>query len=111
MKGSFDIAIVGSGFSGSLLAILCRRLGRSVVLIERGSHPRFAIGESSSPLANLVLEPFPVGDIGDDGDDAGGSSIGSGERSGGDVHVYPGSVFSLALGFKSDRLTAPHCFR
>ncbi len=33
-----------------------RRLGRSVVLIESGSHPRFAIGESSSPLANLLLE-------------------------------------------------------
>jgi FADH2 O2-dependent halogenase len=53
---SFDVAIVGSGFAGSLLAIVCRRLGRSVVLIERGAHPRFAIGESSSPLANLLLE-------------------------------------------------------
>src|SRR6478672_491179 len=53
---SFDVAIVGSGFAGSLLAMVCRRLGRSVVLIERGTHPRFAIGESSSPLANLLLE-------------------------------------------------------
>src|SRR5204863_6676898 len=52
----FDIGIVGSGFAGSLLALVCRRLGRSVVVIERGSHPRFAIGESSSPLANLLLE-------------------------------------------------------
>ena len=30
--------------------------GRSVVLLERGRHPRFAIGESSTPLANLLLE-------------------------------------------------------
>src|SRR5262249_2032019 len=52
----FDIAIVGSGFAGSLLALICRRLGRSVVLVEKGRHPRFAIGESSSPLANLILE-------------------------------------------------------
>ncbi len=52
----FDVAIVGSGFAGSLLALVCRRLGRSVVVIERGAHPRFAIGESSSPLANLLLE-------------------------------------------------------
>jgi FADH2 O2-dependent halogenase len=52
----FDVAIVGSGFAGSLLALACRRLGRSVVVIERGAHPRFAIGESSSPLANLLLE-------------------------------------------------------
>ena len=51
-----DIAIVGSGFAGSLCAMIARRLGRSVVLLERGSHPRFAIGESSTPLANLLLE-------------------------------------------------------
>lgn len=51
-----DIAIVGSGFSGSLTAMALRRRGRRVVLLERGRHPRFAIGESSTPLANLLLE-------------------------------------------------------
>ena len=51
-----DIAIVGSGFAGSLCAMIARRLGRSVVLLEQGRHPRFAIGESSTPLANLLLE-------------------------------------------------------
>src|SRR5436190_13688648 len=56
MKSDFDIAVVGSGFGGSLLAMIARRLGRSVILLERGRHPRFAIGESSSPLANLLLE-------------------------------------------------------
>jgi len=56
VKGGFDVAIVGSGFAGSLLALVARRLGLSVVLLERGSHPRFAIGESTSPLANLLLE-------------------------------------------------------
>ncbi len=55
-RSDFDVAVVGSGFAGSLAAILARRLGRSVVLVERGTHPRFAIGESSSPLANLLLE-------------------------------------------------------
>jgi FADH2 O2-dependent halogenase len=53
---AFDIAIVGSGFAGSLLAMIARRLGHSVVLVERGKHPRFAIGESSTPLASLLLE-------------------------------------------------------
>jgi FADH2 O2-dependent halogenase len=52
----FDVAIVGSGFAGSLLALVARRAGRSVVLLEKGAHPRFAIGESTSPLANLLLE-------------------------------------------------------
>ena len=53
---SADVAVIGSGFGGSIMAMVCRRLGRSVVLLERGKHPRFAIGESSTPLANLLLE-------------------------------------------------------
>jgi tetracycline 7-halogenase / FADH2 O2-dependent halogenase len=52
----YDLAIVGSGFAGSLLAMIAHRLGRSVVLLERGSHPRMVIGESSTPLSNLLLQ-------------------------------------------------------
>ena len=51
-----DLAIIGSGFAGAILAMAARQSGLSVVLIERGQHPRFAIGESSTPLANLLLE-------------------------------------------------------
>src|SRR5438552_1492908 len=56
MNTDFDMAVVGSGFGGSLTAMIARRLWRSVILLERGRHPRFAIGESSTPLANLLLE-------------------------------------------------------
>ena len=56
MSDVYDLAIVGSGFAGSLLAMIARQLGRSVVLIERGSHPRMVIGESSTPLSNLLLQ-------------------------------------------------------
>ncbi|HEX8850023.1 MAG TPA: tryptophan 7-halogenase [Gemmatimonadaceae bacterium] len=56
MTESRGIAVVGSGFAGSLLARILATLGRDVVLLERGTHPRFAIGESSTPLANLALE-------------------------------------------------------
>ena len=51
-----DIAIVGSGFAGALCALALRQRGRRVALIERGRHPRFAIGESTTPLTNLLLE-------------------------------------------------------
>ena len=51
-----DVAIVGSGFAGSLTALALLRRGRRVALVEKGRHPRFAIGESSTPLANLLIE-------------------------------------------------------
>lgn len=56
MMRSCEVAIVGSGFAGSLLARVLTVIGYDVVLLERGTHPRFAIGESSTPLANLSLE-------------------------------------------------------
>ena len=56
MTARYDIAIVGSGFAGSLLAMIAHRLGRSVVLLERRRHPRVVIGESSTPITNLLLE-------------------------------------------------------
>ena len=54
-KLSVDVVIVGSGFGGSLTALLLDRVGFKVVLVDRGRHPRFAIGESSTPIADLVL--------------------------------------------------------
>src|ERR1700752_4609071 len=36
--------------------MIARRLGLSVVMIEKGKHPRVVIGESSTPLTNLLLE-------------------------------------------------------
>ncbi len=51
-----EIAVIGSGFAGSLMARILARIGYDVVLLERGTHPRFAIGESTTPLANLSLE-------------------------------------------------------
>lgn len=50
-----DVAVLGAGFAGSLTALLLERIGLRAVLIDRGVHPRFAIGESTTPSANLVL--------------------------------------------------------
>jgi FADH2 O2-dependent halogenase len=51
-----DVLILGAGFAGALMALVARQLGLRPVLLEKGRHPRFAIGESSTPIANLVLE-------------------------------------------------------
>ena len=51
-----DVLVLGAGFAGALMALTARRIGLRPVLVEKGRHPRFAIGESSTPVANLVLE-------------------------------------------------------
>jgi len=56
IRGRFDVLVIGSGFAGSLMAMIARRLGLRTGLIERGKHPRFVIGESTTPLTNLLLE-------------------------------------------------------
>ena len=50
-----DVAIIGSGFVGSILASILAKHGRKVVLIDSAKHPRFAIGESSTPIADSLL--------------------------------------------------------
>lgn len=50
-----DVVVLGSGFGGTLTALIAKQLGLSVALIDRGTHPRFAVGESSTPLADRLL--------------------------------------------------------
>lgn len=52
---SCDILIAGAGFAGSLMALILRSQGLKVCLVEKGQHPRFAIGESSTPIADMLL--------------------------------------------------------
>ena len=54
-KSVHDVLILGSGFGGSLLAAMLSRGGMKVAIVDRLRHPRFAIGESSTPLANQTL--------------------------------------------------------
>lgn len=55
MSKKFDFLIAGSGFGGSLMGLILQRMGFSVAIVDRSSHPRFAIGESSTPLADRTL--------------------------------------------------------
>lgn len=52
----FDVIVLGAGFGGSLLAAILSRQGMRVALLDRNRHPRFAIGESSTPAADLILD-------------------------------------------------------
>ncbi len=51
----FDLIVIGSGMGGSITAWIGARLGLRVLMLERSRHPRFTIGESSTPISNLLL--------------------------------------------------------
>ena len=51
-----DVAIIGSGFGGTLTALILDRIGLRPVLIDRDAHPRLVLGESSTPLADMLLK-------------------------------------------------------
>ena len=50
------VVVVGAGFAGTIAARIARSQGHDVTLLDKGQHPRFALGESSTPLAAIVLE-------------------------------------------------------
>jgi FADH2 O2-dependent halogenase len=55
MRIDVDVVVIGSGFGGSIVSLLLQRLGLRVAMVDRGQHPRFAIGESSTPVADSLL--------------------------------------------------------
>ena len=59
-QNHFDFCVVGSGFAGSILSMCLKKLGYKVCIIEKGQHPRFAVGESSTPIADMVLRKLSV---------------------------------------------------
>jgi tetracycline 7-halogenase / FADH2 O2-dependent halogenase len=52
---SYDVAILGSGIAGSMLGAILARQGRRVLLLDRGEHPRFALGESTVPHTSMLM--------------------------------------------------------
>jgi len=64
---TYDVAILGSGIAGSVLAAILGRQGFRVLLLEKGAHPRFAVGEAMQPQSSMLLwilgERFDVPEI------------------------------------------------
>jgi FADH2 O2-dependent halogenase len=50
-----DFLIVGSAIASALLGTILAHRGYKVVLLEKGHHPKFAIGESTIPQTSLML--------------------------------------------------------
>lgn len=54
-RTQYDYLVVGAGFAGSITALCLNSAGYSVCLVEKDTHPRFSIGESSTPVADMIL--------------------------------------------------------
>jgi flavin-dependent dehydrogenase len=55
-----DVLIIGGGPAGTTVGALLRKKGFEVVLLEKGQHPRFHIGESLLPMNLPILERLGV---------------------------------------------------
>jgi len=63
----YDVAIIGSGIGGTMMAAVLARQGASVILIDEAVHPRFAVGESIVPetgaMFRLVAAKYDVPEL------------------------------------------------
>src|SRR5688572_30739558 len=55
MGKSHDVIIIGSGIAGSSLALVLQKAGVQTFVLERKTHPRFAIGEATIPTTSFLL--------------------------------------------------------
>ena len=55
-----DVLVIGGGLAGTTAATLLARQGWKVVLLEKGVHPRFHIGESLLPMNLPILQRLGV---------------------------------------------------
>lgn len=53
---SCDFLIAGAAFGGCLTGLILHQLGYRVIIFDSATHPRFNIGESSTPLADACLK-------------------------------------------------------
>ena len=56
----YDVIVAGGGPAGSTAATILAQYGHLVLLLEKGSHPRFHIGESMLPFSESVLERLGI---------------------------------------------------
>jgi tetracycline 7-halogenase / FADH2 O2-dependent halogenase len=59
VKGSnepYDVTILGTGIAGTVLATILARQGLKILMIDSGSHPRFAVGEATTPQMTSLLK-------------------------------------------------------
>ncbi len=55
-KTEFDVVVLGTGMAGTMIATILAKHGHSVLMLDAGTHPRFAIGESTIPQTSQLIQ-------------------------------------------------------
>ena len=55
-KPEYDVLILGTGIGGGMLGAILAHHGLNVLMLDSESHPRFAIGEATTPDTNFRLK-------------------------------------------------------
>jgi FADH2 O2-dependent halogenase len=67
MEREYDIVVIGSGLAGSTTALCLSASGLKTLVVERKSHPRFVVGESTVPAVTQgfrrLAETFDVPEL------------------------------------------------
>ncbi|SEK86672.1 NAD(P)/FAD-dependent oxidoreductase [Streptacidiphilus jiangxiensis] len=66
-ENRYDVAVLGAGMAGGMLAAVLARHGVKVLLLDAGTHPRFAVGESTIPytstMTRVIAERYDVPEL------------------------------------------------
>lgn len=62
LPSDWDVIVVGGGPAGTTIAHLLAKDGYRVLILEKQTHPRFAIGESLLPCTTPVWEQLGIAD-------------------------------------------------
>ncbi|MFI0515753.1 FADH2 O2-dependent halogenase [Streptomyces canus] len=54
-EGTYDVAVVGTGLSGTMLGAILAKHGFRTLLLDGAQHPRFAVGESTIGQTLFIL--------------------------------------------------------
>ncbi|MGK7878139.1 MAG: NAD(P)/FAD-dependent oxidoreductase [Xenococcaceae cyanobacterium] len=55
-RDTYDVAILGTGIGGTMLSAILARNGLRVVMLDGSTHPKFAIGESTTPDTSIRMK-------------------------------------------------------